>query len=133
MPICWQSQVQSRKSRYISHFYAKSAAENSTTVVCNADVTYVFIICLGLSLFVDSKIRRVTKTRVRLVHLVTNLAGAKGKDACMVLVRRLACTVSAFAEQGMLKALKILRRCHQFREAFSSLGTSSNFSEDEFM
>src|SRR5207244_2611945 len=117
--------------------HAKHAAEHYPHILCIADDTDVFIICLALSRHINSKIfiRRGTKARVRLVD-VDKLAAAVGEEMCSALLGLhpwTGCdTVSTLAGQGKVKALKILMKSPKFTNVFASLGTSWNLSDDSF-
>ena len=80
-------------------------------------------------------IRRGSKLSVRLVD-ITKLAAALGRDVCTPLLGLhpwTGCdTISAFAGQGKLKALKILLREQKFIDAFATLGSSWNVANDLF-
>lgn len=117
--------------------HAKHAAEHYPHILCIADDTDVFLVCLALSRHINSKIfiRRGTKARARLVD-VAKLAAAVREEMCTALLGLhpwTGCdTVSALAGQGKMKALKILMRSPKFRNVFASLGTSWSLSDDAF-
>ena len=117
--------------------HAKHAADSYPALICVSEDTDVFIICLALSGDINSKIfiRRGHKSSVRLVD-ITKLASALGRDVCTALLGLhpwTGCdTVSSFAGQGKLKALKILLRDEKFKEAFASLGNSWDISNELF-
>ena len=78
-------------------------------------------------------IRRGSKSSVRLVD-ITKLAAALGRDVCTALLglhQWTGCdTISAFAGQGKLKALKIILREQKFIDAFATLGSSWNVANE---
>ncbi len=114
-----------------------AAAENYQAIVLVADDTDVFIICLGLSSAIKSKvfIRRGTKARVRMID-ITKIAAALGHEVCSALPGLHAWTgcdtISALASQGKMKGLQIVRTNQIFRNAFVSLGASWNLTQDVF-
>ncbi|KAG1714205.1 hypothetical protein GQR58_001828 [Nymphon striatum] len=93
-------------------------------------------VCLGLSQDVNSKtfIRRGSKSSVRLVD-ITKLATTLGNDVCTALIGLhpwTGCYTSAFAGQEKQKSLKILLREQKFIDAFATLGTSWNVTNELF-
>ena len=70
------------------------------------------------------------------VGLVTKLAAALDRDVCTALLGLHAWTgcdtISAFAGQGNLKALKILLREQKFIDTFATLGSSWNVANELF-
>ena len=120
-----QSTQEEADMRILLH--AKHAAETIPELICITEDTYVFIICLGLCQDVNSNIfiRRGSKSSVRLVD-ITKLAAVLGRDVCTSMLGLhpwTGCdTISAFAGQGKLKALKILLREQKFIDAFEHLG-----------
>ncbi|KAG1714189.1 hypothetical protein GQR58_001816 [Nymphon striatum] len=93
-------------------------------------------VCLGLSQDVNSKIfiRRGSKSSVRLVD-ITKLATTLGNDVCTALIGLhpwTGCYTSAFAGQEKQNALKILLREQKFIDAFATLGTSWNVTNELF-
>ena len=115
--------------------HAKDAAEQYPSLVCVTEDTDVFVICLGLSHVINSKIyiRRGTKMRVRLVD-ITKLATVLGDEvnnALMGLHSWTGCdTVSALAGQGKLKALKIILQNQRYKTAFSEIGANWDLSNE---
>ena len=117
--------------------HAKHAAETIPALICITEDTDVFIICLGLCQNGNNNIffRRGSKLSVRLVD-ITKLAAPLGRDVCTALLGLhpwTGCdTISAFAGQGKLKALKIILREQKFIDAFATLGSSWNVANQLF-
>ena len=115
--------------------HAKHAAETIPALICITEDTDVFIICLGLCQDVNSNIfiRLGSKSSVRLVD-ITKLADALSLDVCTALLGLHPWTgydtISTFAGQGKLKALKILLREQKFIDAFATLGSSWNVANE---
>ncbi|KAG1714163.1 hypothetical protein GQR58_001793 [Nymphon striatum] len=86
-------------------------------------------------MLVTSGDRRGSRSTVRLVD-ITKLAITLGNDVCTALMGLhpwTGCdTVSAFAGQGKLKALKILLREQKSIDAFATLATSWNITNELF-
>ena len=131
-----QSTQKEADTRILLH--AKHAAETIPALICITKDTYVFIICLGLCQDVYSNIfiRRGYKSYVGSLVDITKLAAALGRDVCTALLGLnpwTGCdTISAFAGQRKLKALKILLREQKFIDAFVTLGSSWNVANELF-
>ena len=130
-----QSTQEEADTRILLH--AKHAAETIPALICITEDTYVFIICLGLwqDVYSNIFIIRGSKSSVRLID-ITKLAAALGRDVCTPLLGLhpwTGCdTISAFAGQGKLKALKILLREQKFIDAFATLGSSWSIANELF-
>ncbi len=117
--------------------HAKHASRDYHSLLCVCDDTDVFIICLGLSKYIEGRIfiRRGTKTRMRLID-VTLLASALESDTCLALMGLHAWTgcdtVSALAGQGKIKALNIIPKHPKFRKAFEMLGKDWDLPQQVF-
>ena len=117
--------------------HAHHAARKYKSLVFVADETDVLIICLSLSSSIHSNIyvRHGTKSCLRLVD-ITKLSEALWSEVCAALPGLhswIGCdTVSALANQGKMKALKIVQHNPKYRGAFSSLGDAWTLAPDVF-
>ena len=115
--------------------HAQHAALTYQSLVILADDTDTFIISLGLSSPINSNmyIRRCTKSHVRMID-ISRLATVLGGEMCSLLHGLHAWTecdtVSSFANQGKIKAWKILQQHPTYRQAFISLGASWNLTPE---
>ena len=104
-----QSNHEEADTRILLH--AKHAAAEYPSLICIADDTDVFILCLAFCSSFNSKvfIRRGTKTHTRLVD-ITKLSSILGKEVCSALIGLHAWTgcdtISCLSGQGKVKALK---------------------------
>lgn len=115
--------------------HAKHAAATFGTVVIVADDTDVLIIALYLSQFISNNllIRHGTKCRLRLLD-IKKLSSALGKVVCSALLGLHSWTgcdsVSSFASQGKIKALKLLQNNSDYQQTFALLGSSWELTEE---
>ena len=108
--------------------HARHAAAKYPKVVVISEDTDVFVILLGLhsGIATGSRIllRRGEKNKVRLID-VSRLATILGQAVCTALVGVHAWTgcdsVSAFAGQGKVKAINLIRKSQTYREAFMAI------------
>ena len=108
-------------------------------VVVNADDTDVFILLLGFSNSINTKLymRCETRTRTRLID-IAKMVQSTGCEVCEVLIGLHALTgcdtVSSFAVKGKIGALKILKSdCGTYRRGFRELGQTWAVTDDLFM
>lgn len=117
--------------------YAQHAAQKYHSIIIVADDTDVFVICLSLSSSINSNIylRRGTRSRVRMVN-ITQLSSALGREVCSALPGLhswTGCdTVSGLANQGKIKALKMVQQHQIYRDAFTTLGTLVDLAPETF-
>ena len=131
-----QEEADTRVMIHINH-----AALKFDKVVIVSEDTDVFIILLGLhSDIIDTKqtriiLRRGKGNNIRFID-ISRLATILGSDLCKAMVGAHAFTgcdcVSAIAGQGKIKAINLLRKNIQFKEAFMSLGMEWSVSKSMF-
>jgi hypothetical protein len=117
--------------------HAKHAIGTNRHVIVISDDTDVFVILLSLQPAIGQRLllRRGKKNHIRLID-IQRLACIIGRGVCTALIGVHAWTgcdtVSAFAGQGKIKALNLIRANDTFRETFSLLGKEWNVSETVF-
>ena len=118
--------------------HALHAAESGyKSVIITADDTDVLVLCLGLSNNIPCPIYQKCGTKNRIRYLdITKLRHALGGDTCEALIGMHAFTgcdtVSAFAGRGKLTTLKKMVSDETYQQAFNSLGTSWEVSQELF-
>lgn len=116
------------------HHPAHTAQEDYEGVVIVTDETNVFVLLLGISSCIASKLymKCGTKTRNRLVD-IGMVKKRIGSEVCRTLIGRhsfTGCgTISAFAGKGKIGALKILKSDDGARQIFTELGQSWTVSD----
>ena len=128
-----QEEADTRLLLHASH----AAREGYEAVIVNSEDTDVFILLLGFSSSINTKlyVRCGTKTRTRLIDIgkVVHSIGREVCEALMGMHSFTGCdTVSAFAGKGKISALKILKSNNNVRRAFTELGQSWVVSDDLF-
>jgi hypothetical protein len=107
--------------------HAKHAAGTHRHVIVISEDTDVLLILLALQAEIGARLllRRGKKNKIRLID-ISRLAIVIGRDECAALMGVHAWTgcdsVSAFAGQGKIKAVNLIRTNDTFREAFTTLG-----------
>ena len=129
-----QEEADTRLLLHASH----SAREGYEAVIVNSEDTDVFILLLGFSSSINTKlyVRCGTKTRTRLID-IGKVVHSIEREVCEALMGMhsftAGCdTVSAFAGKGKISALKILKSNNIVRRAFTELGQSWVVSDDLF-
>lgn len=123
-------------TRLLLHALHASNA-GSKSVIITAEDTDVMVLCLAFQKDITCPIYQKcgTQNRTRFVD-ITKLVGSIGYGMCDSLIGLHAFTgcdtVSAFAGQGKLKALKMLKKDTSYQDTFSLLGKSWNVTEDLF-
>lgn len=127
-----ESSHEEADTRLILHM--QHASNFFSAVVCVADDTDVFILCLSFCKGAKSDwyLKPGSKNRTKLISLqkIAESLGGKMLNALIGLHSFTGCdTVSAFANQGKVKGLKLTQQNEKYQEAFSELGANWLLSE----
>lgn len=130
-----QEEADTRLLLHASH----AAKEGYEAVVVNSEDTDVFILLLGFSNSINTKLymRCGTRTRIRLID-IAKVVQSTGREVCEALIGLHAFTgcdtVSSFAGKGKIGALKILKRNYgTYSRGFRELGQTWAVTNDLFM
>ncbi|KAL2098309.1 hypothetical protein ACEWY4_007516 [Coilia grayii] len=117
-------------------FHANHASKNGyETLLVVSEDTDVMILSLVCCKSINALLcqKAGTQNRTRYIN-ISKLAQCLGEDLCDALIGMHAFTgcdsTSAFADQGKLKALKLVKGSKTFQDSFKSLGTSWAVSEE---
>ena len=130
-----QEEADTRLLLHASH----AAKEGYEAVVVNSEDTDVFILLLGFSNSINTKLymRIGTRTRTRLID-IAKVVQSTGREVCEALIGLHAFTgcdtVSSFAGKGKISALKILKSNYgTYSRGFRELGQTWAVTNDLFM
>ena len=130
-----QEEADTRLLLHASH----AAKEGYEAVVVNSEDTDVFILLLGFSNSINTKLymRCGTRTRTRLIDNA-KVVQSTGREVCEALIGLHAFTgcdtVSSFAGKGKISALKILKSNYgTYSRGFRELGQTWAVTNDLFM
>lgn len=118
--------------------HANHASQNGyQTLLIISEDTDVMILCLGCCKGINALLYQKTGTQNRTRYInISNLAQCLGDDLSDALIGMHAFTgcdsTSAFAGQGKLRALKLVKESRTFQELFKSFDTSWTVSDEEY-